>query len=305
MSVAIDPVRRVTTAELEIAYEEHGPAQGQAAILLHGFPYDPRCYDRMAPALAARGFRVVVPYLRGFGETRFRSPFAMRSGQQGALATDLLALMDGLGIERAALVGYDWGGRAACIAAALWPERVRCLVTGNGYAIQDIAAAAAPLAPETEHRLWYQYYFHTPRGRAGLEAHRREIGRLLWRLWSPSWRFDERDYARSALSFDNPDFVAIVTHSYRHRFGYAAGDPSLADIEAALARQPVISTPTIALWGADDGVGPPPPGDADRQKFGPRYERRILRGVGHNIPQEAPDATLAALLALTGADEGL
>lgn len=305
MSVAIDPVRRVTTAELEIAYEEHGPAQGQAAILLHGFPYDPRCYDRMAPALAARGFRVVVPYLRGFGETRFRSPFAMRSGQQAALATDLLALMDGLGIERAALVGYDWGGRAACIAAALWPERVRCLVTGNGYAIQDIAAAAAPLAPETEHRLWYQYYFHTPRGRAGLEAHRREIGRLLWRLWSPSWRFDERDYARSALSFDNPDFVAIVIHSYRHRFGYAAGDPSLADIEAALARQPVISTPTIALWGADDGVGPPPPGDADRQKFGPRYERRILRGVGHNIPQEAPDATLAALLALTGADEGL
>jgi pimeloyl-ACP methyl ester carboxylesterase len=267
-------------------------------VLLHGFPYDPRSYDEVAPALAARGCRVIVPYLRGYGETRFRSAETMRSGQQAALARDLVELMDGLAIPQAALVGYDWGGRAACIVAALWPARVRCLVTGGGYAIQDIGAAAAPLAPLTEHRLWYQYYFHTARGRAGLTANRGELCKLLWRLWSPTWAFEEAAYALSAASFDNPDFVDIVIHSYRHRFGCAQGDPALEEIERALARQPSIAAPTIALWGADDGVGPPAAKDADARHFSRRYERRVLAGVGHNIPQEAPAATAAALLAL-------
>jgi pimeloyl-ACP methyl ester carboxylesterase len=292
------PIRHIRTPPLDVAYEEHGPADGEPVFLLHGFPYDPRSFDQVAPALAARGCRVIVPYLRGYGATRFHSPQAMRSGQQAALARDLIDLMDALAISQAALMGYDWGGRAACIVAALWPQRVRCLVTGGGYTIQDIAAASTPLAPETEHRLWYQYYFHTARGRAGLAANRNELGKLLWRLWSPTWAFDEAAYARSAASFDNPDFVDIVIHSYRHRFGYAEGDPALEDIEAALARQPAIAAPTIALWGADDGVGPPPDVDLDTDRFASRYERRVLPGVGHNIPQEAPDATAAAVLAL-------
>jgi pimeloyl-ACP methyl ester carboxylesterase len=295
------PIRCIRTATLDIAYEERGPADGDPVVLLHGFPYDPRGFDEMAPALAARGCRVIVPYLRGYGATRFLSGETMRSGQQAALARDLLDLLDALAIPRAALAGYDWGGRAACIVAALWPERVRCLVTGGGYNIQDIAAAAAPRAPEAEHRLWYQYYFHTARGRAGLAAHRGELGALLWRLWSPTWRFDAATYARSAASFDNPDFVDVVIHSYRHRFGYAPGDPALEEIERALARQPAIMVPTIALWGADDGVGPPHEADTDTGRFSSRYERRVLAGIGHNIPQEAPDVTAAALLALMDA----
>jgi len=297
-------IHRVATGALEIAYEAHGPPDGDPAILLHGFPYDPRSFDAAAAALAGRGLRVLVPYLRGFGPTRLRAPAAMRSGQQAAVARDLADFMDALAIPRAALVGYDWGGRAACIAAALWPERVRCLVTGAGYAIQDIAAAVAPQAPETEHRLWYQYYFHTERGRAGLAANRREIGRLLWRLWSPTRRFDAAAYDRTAASFDNPDFVEIVIHSYRHRFGYAAGEPALEPIERALARRPPIAVPTIALWGADDGVTPPPALDADADRFTGRYERRILPRIGHDIPGEAPDATVAALLALLAGEAG-
>jgi pimeloyl-ACP methyl ester carboxylesterase len=301
MPDAVVPVRRIRTAALDLAYEEHGPSLGDPVVLLHGFPYDPRSFDDMAPALAARGYRVIVPYLRGYGPTRFLSAQIMRSGQQAALARDLVELMDALSIPRAALMGYDWGGRAACIVAALWPERVRALVTGNGYNIQDIAAAVAPAEPQVEHRLWYQYYFHTARGREGLTTNRRELCKLLWRLWSPSWRFDEGTYQRSAASFDNPDFVDVVIHSYRHRFGYAAGDPALDEIERALASQPAIAAPTIALWGADDGVGPPADNDKDRRRFSGRYARRVLPGIGHNIPQEAPDATTAALLEMMGA----
>jgi pimeloyl-ACP methyl ester carboxylesterase len=301
MSGPIFSIRRVSAGALEIAYEEHGPSDGAKVVLLHGFPYDPRSFDAVAPPLAARGCRVIVPYLRGYGATRFRSASAMRSGQQAALARDLVEFMDALAIPRAAMMGYDWGGRAACIVAALWPERVNGLVTGGGYNIQDIAAAAKPQAPETEHRLWYQYYFHTARGRAGLEANRNELGRLLWRLWSPTWRFDEATYSRSAVSFDNADFVEIVVHSYRHRFGYAAGDPGVEDIERALARRPAIAVPSIALWGADDGVGPPPDVDEDARHFSARYERRLLPGIGHNIPQEAPDATATALFDVMGA----
>jgi pimeloyl-ACP methyl ester carboxylesterase len=289
------PVRHVRTPVLDIAYEEHGPPDGEAVVLLHGFPYDPRCYDAMAASLAPEGLRVIVPYLRGYGPTRFHDAGTMRSGQQAAIAHDLLALLDALSIERAALVGYDWGKRAACIVAALWPERVRCLVSGCGYAIQDIARSVEPLPPEQEHRFWYQYYFHSRRGRDGLAANRHALGRLLWTLWSPTFRFDEQTYAETAASFDNPDFVDIVVHSYRHRFGYAPGDPALEETERRLAAQPVISVPTIALWGADDGVDPPPAADTDAGRFTGGYERRVLPGVGHDIPREAPEAALAAL----------
>jgi len=283
---------------LDVAYEAHGPVDGEPVILLHGFPYDPRGYNDIAPALAERGCRVLVPYLRGYGPTRFINAQVMRSGQQAALAKDLLDFMDALAIPRATLAGYDWGGRAACIVAALWPERVRGLVSGDGYNIQNIAKSLEPRPPETEHRLWYQFYFHTQRGVDGLTANRRAFCQLLWSLWSPSWAAGPSLYGQSAPSFDNPDFVDVVIHSYRHRFMYAPGDPALASIEQALALQPTITVPTISLCGADDGVGPPPLEDDDAQHFSGVYRRQVLPGVGHNIPQEAPHATLAALLEL-------
>ncbi|WP_416363991.1 alpha/beta fold hydrolase [Pseudomonas sp. NFX183] len=292
------PLLYVRTPMLEIAYEAHGPEDGEPVILLHGFPYDPRGYDEIAPALAERGCRVLVPYLRGYGPTRFINAQVMRSGQQAALAKDLLDFMDALGIAQATLAGYDWGGRAACIVAALWPYRVRGLVTGDGYNIQDIAKSLEPSAPETEHRLWYQFYFHTQRGVDGLSANRREFCELLWRLWSPTWAEGPRLYGRTAPSFDNPDFVDVVIHSYRHRFTYAPGDPALEAIEQALAAQPPISVPTISLCGADDGVGPAPAVDDDEEHFSGFYRREVLSGVGHNIPQEAPQATLRAICEL-------
>src|SRR3984957_9692005 len=218
-------IKHIDAGVLNVGYVEMGPATGRPVVLLHGFPYDIHAYDEVAPLLAAEGARVIVPYLRGYGPTRFLAAATPRSGQQAALGRDLLDLLDALAIPRASLVGYDWGGRAACIVAALWPERVRCLVSGEGYNIQDIAGFAIPLAPETEHRNWYQYYFHSKRGHAGLAAHRYALGHLLWRLWSPTWRFDEATYAEQAASFDNQDFVDIVTHSYRHRYGYTPGDP--------------------------------------------------------------------------------
>jgi len=284
------------TSVLHMAYEEHGPPGGPCVILLHGFPYSPRGFDQVAPALAAAGCRVIVPYLRGYGETRFRDSAAMRSGQQGALGQDLLDLMDALSIEKAALMGYDWGGRAACIVAALWPHRVTALVTGQGYNIQDIAGAAEPLAPEAEYPLWYQYYFHSPRGEAGLTANRADLCRLLWRLWSPTWRFTEATYQACATAFANADFVPVVIHSYRHRFGYAGGDPAFDAIEAALAAQPAITVPSIALWGRADGVRATPDIDPHAKNFTGWYQRRLLDNVGHNIPQEAPAAAMRAIL---------
>ncbi len=292
------PLLHVRTSMLDVAYEAHGPADGTPVILLHGFPYDPRGYDRIAPVLAARGCRVLVPYLRGYGPTRFINAQVMRSGQQAALARDLLDFMDALAIPQATLAGYDWGGRAACIVAALWPERVRGLVTGDGYNIQDIANSTQPRAPATEHRLWYQFYFHTQRGEDGLTANRRELCGLLWSLWSPSWAEGPSLYGQTAPSFDNPDFVEVVIHSYRHRFMYAAGDPALQAIEDALALQPAISVPSISLCGADDGVGAPPDVDDDVEHFSGFYRREVLPGVGHNIPQEAPQVTTAAIIEL-------
>jgi pimeloyl-ACP methyl ester carboxylesterase len=292
------PLKRARTKTLEIAYHESGAADGTPVLLMHGFPYDARAYDEVAPRLAAAGCRAIVPYLRGYGETRFLSPDTPRSGQQAALGNDLLELLDALGIRSAALAGYDWGGRAACVAAALWPERVRCLVTANGYNIQNIAQSVKPRSPEEEHRAWYQYYFHTERGRAGLTANRREFAKLLWRLWSPNWKFDDATFDRTAPSFDNPDFVEVVIHSYRHRYGYALGDPALEAIEQRLAAQPPITVPTITLIGGGSGLsGPPRAADQAAHFTGP-YQQRVIPVIGHNIPQEAPAVVADAALEL-------
>ena len=288
----------VRTPVLDIAFEATGPETGSPVILLHGFPYDPRAYDEVVPNLVQQGNRVLVPYLRGYGPTRFLAKETPRSGQQAALGQDLLDFMDALNIPTATLVGYDWGGRAACIVSALWPARVQALVTVNGYNIQNIAASAQPAPPEQEHRLWYQYYFHTERGRAGLTANRFELCRLIWRLWSPTWQFSDETYARSAASFENPDFVDVVIQSYRHRYGYAPGDPALELIEAQLAAQPSIAVPTIVLDGLDDGVNPARPTDWAAAYFTARYERRLIPAAGHNLPQEQPGAVVKAVLDL-------
>ncbi|HET7502684.1 MAG TPA: alpha/beta hydrolase [Kofleriaceae bacterium] len=291
----------VRTSTLEIAYEERGGTADPPVVLLHGFPYDPRAFDEVVARLVHAGCRTIVPYLRGFGATRFVSPATPRSGQQAALGNDVRELLDALGISRAVLAGYDWGGRAACVVAALWPERVRALITVNGYNIQDIAAAVRPADPEQEHRLWYQYYFHTERGRAGLAANRRALCRLCWRLWSPSWRFDDATFDCSAASFDHPDFVEVVIHSYRHRFGYAAGDPAFEPLERRLAELPSIAAPTIALDGEDDGVIPAAGSHVHARRFTGPYARRLVPGCGHNVPQEAPEAFAAAVLELVRA----
>jgi pimeloyl-ACP methyl ester carboxylesterase len=292
-------MKSVRAGMLEVAYREAGPPDGPPAVLLHGFPYDGHAYDVVAGRLADAGVRCLIPYLRGYGPTRFLDPATPRSGEQAALGADLLAFLDVLGIDRAVLAGYDWGGRAACVVSALWPERSRGLVScGVGYNIQNIPASGRPVAPEAEHRLWYQYYLHGERGRAGLAADRAAFCRLLWQLWSPSWSFDAETFAQTALSFDNPDFVDVVVHSYRHRFGLVPGDPALVQIEARLAAQPEIAVPSIVLLGADDGVGPPPAADTDARHFTGPYRREIVAGVGHNFPQEAPDAFAAAVRAL-------
>ena len=291
-------MKQITAGVLSVAYHEFGPEHGPAVILLHGFPYDVHSYEVVAPALAERGCRVIVPYLRGYGPTRFLSDATPRSGEQAVLATDLLALMDALAIPKAVLAGYDWGGRAACIVAALWPDRVQGLVSCTGYNIQNIAASGKPVRPETEHRLWYQYYFHNERGRAGLQQNRRELCRLLWQLWSPTWQFDHAMFERSAAAFDNPDFVDVVIHSYRHRFALVPGDPAAEPVEAQLARQPTITVPTVVLHGGDDGVGPAAGSAADARHFSSCYERLVVAGVGHNLPQEAPDAVVAAVMTL-------
>jgi pimeloyl-ACP methyl ester carboxylesterase len=241
---------------------------------------------------------VIAPYLRGYGPTRFRSTDTPRSGQQAVLGHDLLALMDALAVPRAVLGGYDWGGRAACVVAALWPDRVTGLVSCGGYNIQDIAGSTKPRPPEDELRYWYQYYFHGERGRAGLGRYRRELARLLWTLWSPTWRFDDATFERTAASFDNPDFVEVVIHSYRHRFGLAPGDPAVEASEERLARQPVITVPTVVLHGADNGVAPVQSSEGHARQFVGRYERRLVPRVGHNVPQEAPAEFASAVLSL-------
>jgi len=289
----------IAAGVLDVAWHEAGPADGPPVFLMHGFPYDIHAYAEVAPLLAAAGCRVIVPYLRGYGATRFLDEGTPRSGEQAALGADLLALMDALRVPRAVLAGYDWGGRAACVVAALWPGRCAGLVSLNSYNIQNIARAMEPDTPANELRLWYQYYFHSERGRAGLARDRRALTRLLWQLWSPTWKFDEATFARSAAAFDNPDFVDVVIHSYRHRFGLVPGDPAYAQIERALAGQPPITVPAITFDGADDGVRPPAAAAAHAACFSGPRSHRVVPGAGHNLPQEMPAVFADAVLELT------
>jgi pimeloyl-ACP methyl ester carboxylesterase len=287
---------------LDIAYESVNDDAAEAVVLLHGFPYDVRAYDEVVPVLAARGLRVVVPYLRGFGQTLFLDPGTPRSGQQAALGQDLVDLMDALGIGRAVVAGYDWGGRAACIAAALFPQRVTGLVSVGGYNVQHLASAAEPSPPLWESTYWYRYYFQLERGRRGLAQHREELCRLLWRTWSPMWSDAEQQFDHSAASLHNPDFVDVVIHSYRHRYGAVAGDPRYQELEDRLALRPQIAVPTVVLESQADGLRNPPVAE-DAGMFVGGYDQRPLPGVGHNAPQEAPAAFAAAVLdvaALTG-----
>jgi pimeloyl-ACP methyl ester carboxylesterase len=282
------PIKQIGAGVLDIGYYEAGPTDGPPLLLLHGFPYSIDSYAEVAPMLADRGCRVIVPYLRGHGSTRFLAGDTPRSGQQGAIGVDVIALMDALKLSRAVLAGYDWGGRAACVVAALWPERCTGLVSVNGYLIQDIAKAGMPLPPSIESGLWYQYYFQTERGRAGLTANRREIARTLWLRNSPTWRFDEATLDRHAGAFDSPDYVDVVIHSYRHRLGLAAGYPAYEDVERRLAALPVIPVPTITLDGDADGVVPATDGRATAARFTGHRQHRVVPNVGHNLPEEAP-----------------
>lgn len=292
----LEPLRHVDAGVLNIAYYEAGPADGPAVMLMHGFPYDIHAYVDVAPDLAAQGCRVIVPYLRGYGPTVFRDRATPRSGEQAAVGADMMALMDALGIKRAVFAGYDWGGRAASIGAALWPERCIGLVCTNGYMIQDIAHAMVPARPEREVPLWYQYYFQLERGRAGLAANRRGIAKILWSQWSPSWTFDEACFERTAVAFDNPDYVDVVIHSYRHRYGVVEGDPQYADLQRRLDTLPVITVPAISLDGADDGVTFVTDGTSTAAKYTDRRVHRVIPRAGHNLPQEAPEAFAAAVM---------
>jgi len=297
-SQRLEPLRHVEAGVLKIAYFEAGPADGPVVLLLHGFPYDIHSYVDLAPMLAERGCRVIVPYLRGYGPTRFLSAATPRSGEQAAIGADLMALMDALSVPRAVFAGYDWGGRAACIGAALWPERCIGLVSVNSYQIQDIANALSPARPEREVPLWYQWYFQIERGRAGLAADRRGITRILWRQWSPNWQFDEAMLERTSVAHDNSDYVDVVIHSYRHRYGLADGDPRYADIQRRLAALPPIAVPAITLDGDADGVVPAIDGSASAAKFSGRRVHRVIPRAGHNLPQEAPEEFAVAVMEL-------
>jgi pimeloyl-ACP methyl ester carboxylesterase len=297
-SQRLEPLHHVDAGVLNIAYYEEGPADGPVVVLLHGFPYDIHSYVDVAPMLAAQGCRVIVPYLRGYGPTRFRDGATPRSGEQAAVGADLIALMDALSIKRAIFAGYDWGGRAACIGAALWPDRCIGLVSVNSYLIQNIARSMVPAKPEHEVALWYQYYFQIERGRAGLAANRREIARILWQQWSPNWQFDDASFERTAAAHDNPDYVEVVIHSYRHRYGLADGDPHYAELQHRLAALPAITVPTITLDGAADGVAPATDGAASAAKFTGRRSHRVIPHAGHNLPQEEPEAFAGAVMEL-------
>lgn len=289
--------RALETAQLRIAFEHWGPEDGWPVVLLHGFPYDVRAFDASAARLAENGARVIVPWLRGFGGTLLHPHTQGRSGQQAAIGRDLLALLDALKIQSALLGGFDWGNRAACVVAALCPQRARGLVACGGYTIQDIAGAGRPVSPEQEQRYWYQYYFGTERGRAALAQNRAALCELLWRLWSPRWEFSAALYQASAAAFDNPDFVDVVIHSYRHRLGLAPGHPDYAEDEQRLAALPGIAAPTIVLEGDCDGVAGPPSQHAPG-RFTGWHSHRVVAGAGHNIPQEAPAAFTEAILEL-------
>ncbi|PPR64664.1 MAG: Haloalkane dehalogenase [Alphaproteobacteria bacterium MarineAlpha4_Bin2] len=286
--------KSIEAGVLRVGYLEYGAENGWPCIMMHGFPYDVHAYADVAPILAKAGARLIVPYMRGYGSTSFLSDDTPRSGEQAAFGSDLLALMDGLAIERAVLGGYDWGGRAACVVSALWPERVVSLISGNSYNIQNIARSLEPAPPAAEAAYWYQYYFHSERGRRGLKNDRRGIARLLWKMWSPNWHFDDATFDRSAPAFDNPDFVETVLHSYRHRYGLVPGDPAYAVIETRLSAQPAIIVPTVAIDGTGDGVAGSTQSHA-RHFTGP-FEYREFNRAGHNLPQERPADWAQAVL---------
>ena len=290
--------RIVRTPVLEITYEEHGDAADAPIILLHGFPDDARAWDGVAPALAAAGHRVLVPYLRGYGPTRFLDPAAPRMAQQAAIGQDLLDFMQALALPQVTLAGYDWGGRAACIAAIMAPERVRALVTIGGYNVQNTVAPSPPASAAEERASWYQWYFNTERGRRGLEQKRREICRFLWQTWSPTWRFDDATWDRTAPSFDNPDFVEVVIHSYRHRHGNAPGEPRFDAMERRLAERPPITVPSVALWGAEDGVDLTRRSERLMSLFPAGTEGRVVPAAGHFMPHEQPAVVAEATLEL-------
>lgn len=293
---ALAPIRQIRAGELDIGYFEAGPADGKPVILLHGWPYDIHSYAEVAPMLAAVGYRVIVPHLRGHGSTRFLSASTFRNAQQSVVALDIIALMDALHIEKAILAGYDWGARTANIIAALWPQRCKAMVSVNGYLINSQERNKIPLPPKVEHGWWYQFYFATERGQAGYEKYRREFANLIWKVNSPSWQFDDAIFQRSADSFDNPDYISIVIHNYRWRLSIAKGDPKYDVLEQRLAAGPVIGVPTITIDGDADGVAPASDGQAYASKFSGKRTHRVLQGVGHNLPQEAPQEFARAVI---------
>ena len=294
------PVKQIEAGALNIGYVENGPAGGRPVILLHGWPYDINTYFDVAPVLAAKGYRVIVPYLRGYGTTRFLSPDAVRNGQQSALAVDVIALMDALKIDRAIIGGCDWGARTANVVAALWPERCKAMVSVSGYLIGSQAANRMPLPPTSELQWWYQFYFATERGRAGYEKYRREFSKLIWQIASPKWSFDDATFNRTAASFNSPDHVQIVIHNYRWRLSAADGERQYDDYERRLAQAPVITVPTITLEGDANGAPHPDPSSYAKKFTGKYVHRTIPGGVGHNLPQEAPKAFADAVIEVDG-----
>jgi len=292
------PLKQIDAGLLNVGYAEAGPADGPVAILLHGWPYDIYSFVDVAPLLASAGYRVIVPYLRGYGTTRFLSNDTVRNGQQSVVALDVIALMDALKIEKATIGGFDWGARTADIIAALWPERCKALVSVSGYLIGSQAAGKAPLPPKAELQWWYQYYFATERGRDGYDKYRHDFSKLIWQLASPKWNFDDATFDRTAASFDNPDHVAVVIHNYRWRLGLAQGEAKYDDLEKRLAQGPVIAAPSITMEGDANGAPHPDP-SAYRDKFSGKYSFRLIKGgVGHNLPQEAPHAFAEAIIAV-------
>jgi pimeloyl-ACP methyl ester carboxylesterase len=296
VAASFAPLKQIDAGLLNVGYAEAGPADGQPVILLHGWPYDIHSFVEVAPMLAANGYRVIIPYLRGYGTTRFLSSETLRNGEQAALAVDVIAFMDALKIDRAVIAGFDWGARTADIVAALWPERCRALVAVSGYLIGSQEAGKLPLPPEAELQWWYQYYFATERGRAGYERYRRDFGKLIWRIASPKWNFDDATFDRSAASFENLDHVAVAIHNYRWRLGLAEGEARYDDLEKQLAEAPVITVPTITLEGDANGAPHPDPGSYANKFSGSYSHRTVTGGIGHNLPQEAPGAFAEAVI---------
>src|SRR4051794_1411063 len=299
-NTSFGPLKQIDAGVLNVGYAEAGPADGSVVVLLHGWPYDIHAFGDVAPMLAGAGFRVIIPHLRGYGSTRFLSNAAVRNGQPSALAVDLKDFLDALKIEKPLLAGFDWGARTANIFAALWPERSKAMVSVSGYLIGNQEAGRMPLPPQAEFEWWYQFYFATERGRAGYEKYRKEFSKLIWKLASPKWQFDDATFDLSAAAFDNPDHVDIVIHNYRWRLGLAEGEPKYADLESRLAQSPVITVPTITLESDANGAPHPDPAAYGKKFSGPYEHRHIMRGIGHNLPQEAPRDFAQAVIDVAG-----